>query len=52
MLNLDPRSRISTQGILRHPWITNLDKLPDFKLTLNDSDSVKVRLLKILFRIL
>lgn len=41
MLNLDPRLRITTQGILKHPWIENLDKLPDFKLSLNDSENVK-----------
>jgi serine/threonine protein kinase len=42
MLNLDPRLRITTQGILKHPWIENLDKLPDFKLSLNDAENVKV----------
>lgn len=42
MLNLDPRLRINTQGILKHQWIENIDNLPDFKLSLNDTDNVRV----------
>jgi p90 ribosomal S6 kinase len=41
MLNMDPRHRISSSSILKHPWITNIDNLPDVKLSLQDSDSVK-----------
>lgn len=41
MLNLDPRQRINAQGILRHPWIMNIDRLSDFKLNINDAESVK-----------
>jgi serine/threonine protein kinase len=44
MLNLDPRQRINAQGILRNPWLANMDSLPDLKLNLNDPDSMKVDL--------
>ncbi len=42
MLNLDPRQRISAAQILKHPWITNIESLPDIKLTIQDGDNVKV----------
>jgi hypothetical protein len=44
MLNLDPRKRISASNILKHPWITNSEKLPDIKLAIQDGDHVKVKL--------
>jgi hypothetical protein len=42
MLNLDPRQRISALSILKHPWLVNMERLPDFKLNLNDTDGVRV----------
>lgn len=45
MLNLDPRHRISSSNILKHPWITNIDNLPDFKLSIQDGENVRVRTL-------
>ena len=42
MLNLDPRQRISSSNILKHPWITNIEQLPDIKLAIQDGDHVKV----------
>lgn len=45
MLNLDPRQRISSSNILKHPWITNSENLPDIKLAIQDGDNVKVRYL-------
>lgn len=41
MLNLDPRQRINSSNILKHPWITNSDSLPDIKLSIQDGDNVK-----------
>lgn len=41
MLNLDPRQRISSSNILKHPWITNSESLPDIKLAIQDGDNVK-----------
>ncbi len=41
MLNLDPRQRISSSNILKHPWIMNIENLPDIKLTLQDGENVK-----------
>lgn len=41
MLNLDPRQRISSSNILKHPWITNSETLPDIKLAIQDGDNVK-----------
>ncbi len=49
MLNLDPRQRISSTNILKHPWITNADSLPDIKLAIQDGDNVKVSFCKFLF---
>ncbi len=43
MLNLDPRQRISSSNILKHPWITNSESLPDIKLAIQDGDNVKVK---------
>ena len=42
MLNLDPRKRISSSNILKHPWLTNSENLPDIKLTIQDGENVKV----------
>ncbi len=41
MLNLDPRQRINSTNILKHPWITNADSLPDIKLAIQDGENVK-----------
>lgn len=41
MLNLDPRKRISSSNILKHPWLTNSENLPDIKLTIQDGENVK-----------
>lgn len=41
MLNMDPRHRITSNSILKHPWITNIESLPDVKLSLQDGDSVR-----------
>lgn len=42
MLNLDPRKRISSSNILKHPWLTNSENLPDIKLAIQDGENVKV----------
>ncbi len=41
MLHLDPRQRISAGNVLKHPWLLNIDHLPDIKLCLNDSETVR-----------
>jgi ribosomal protein S6 kinase alpha-1/2/3/6 len=42
MLDLDPRKRIDTANILKHPWIVNCNKLPEVKLQINEPCIPKV----------
>jgi serine/threonine protein kinase len=36
MLILDPRQRISASNVLKHHWLTNVDNLSDYKLSVED----------------
>ena len=42
MLILDPRQRISSANVLKHPWILNIDNLSsDIKLSMQAGENVK-----------
>ncbi|CAF1038971.1 unnamed protein product [Didymodactylos carnosus] len=41
MLDIDPRKRPTARDILNHSWLSNLDRLPDQKLTIQDCNIVR-----------
>ena len=43
MLHVDPHARVTLQQVLNHPWIANINTLPQLRLTLQDAQLVKVR---------
>ena len=42
MLHVDPHARVTLQQVLNHPWIANINTLPQLRLTLQDAQLVKV----------
>lgn len=42
MLHVDPGSRLSATQVLNHPWVAQREALPQFRLTLQDAQLVKV----------
>ncbi|MBN3297701.1 KS6AA kinase, partial [Amia calva] len=41
MLHVDPHQRLTAKQVLKHPWITNRDKLPQSKLQHQDAQLIK-----------
>lgn len=44
MLVLDPRARITANGVLKHHWLANIDTLPDYKLNVEEHTLEKSQL--------